>query len=185
MSKTLTIKSLALALLLAFGWQSAQAQAFWTEDFSDQGLSTANWVNGGVNGGPIGWVWTDVVNAGNWQPGNFGSPSAGTGYMWFDSDANGNFQHDLTLTGVGNPANCTGKSDVHFRFYTLYRVFSPLQKGQIGVSTDGTNFTYFDVPQFDVLQPDERYEGWIDLDVDMADGKPQVWVQFRWIGEFE
>ncbi len=185
MSKTLTIKSLALALLLAFGWQSAQAQAFWTEDFSDQGLSTANWVNGGVNGGPIGWVWTDVVNAGNWQPGNFGSPSAGTGYMWFDSDGNGNFQHDVTLTGVGNPANCTGKSDVHFRFYTLYRVFTPLQKGQIGVSTDGTNFTYFDVAQFDVLQPDERYEGWIDLDVDMADGKPQVWVQFRWIGEFE
>jgi len=190
MSKTLTLKGLALAFLLALGWQGAFAQTFWTETFSDQASSTTNWVTGGTNDGPNSWEWTNVVNAGAWQPGNFGAPTASSGYMWFDSDVNGDFAHDITLTGTGNPANCTGKSDVHLKFYTLFRIFSAIYNGQVGVSTDGVNFTYYTVPEFQGLNgasaATDRFEGWVDLDVSgQVDGAAQVWVQFRWAGQYE
>ena len=189
MSKTMTLRTMALLIMLTLGWQAGNAQAFWTETFSDQTTSETNWVHGGTNGGAEVWKWTNVIDAGNFVPGNFGSPTAADGYMWFDSDVNGNFQHDVTLTGVGNPADCTGKTDVHLRFYTLFRIFGSTYEGQVGVSTDGTNFTYFSPAEFMGLDGSsaatDRFEGWVDLDVDMADGQPQVWVQFRWIGEFE
>ncbi len=190
MTKTSTFRGVIAALLLAFSLQSSFAQVFWTETFSDQATSTANWVHGGTNGGPLTWTWTDVVNAGAFQPGNFGSPTASTGYMWFDSDANGDFAHDVTLTGTGNPADATGKSNVHLRFYTLFRIFSSIYNGQVGVSTNGTDFTYYSPAEFQGLNgasaATDRFEGWVELDIsDVADGAAQVWVQFRWTGQYE
>ena len=78
MSKTLTLKHLAMVVLLALGCQAANAQAFWTETFSDQASSTTNWVNGGTNGGAEVWTWTADPLAGFMNAGvpALGSPTA-------------------------------------------------------------------------------------------------------------
>lgn len=191
MTRPFTFKSALAALLLTCFAQIAFAQPFWTETFSDQASSTTNWPSGGTNAGPETWKWTNVLNAGNWQPGNFNSPTGSTGYMWFDSDANGDGNaHDVTLTGVGVPANCTGKSNVHLKFYTYFRTFSGTDVARVGVSTDGTNFTYINVPQFDDLKDENTfgpqvYHGWIDIPLPQADNQAQVWIQFRYTGTFE
>ncbi|MCB0529336.1 MAG: T9SS type A sorting domain-containing protein [Saprospiraceae bacterium] len=189
MTKSFTFRGILSMVLLAACFQAATAQAFWTETFSDQGTALTNWEHGGTNGGTINWDWTDVLAAGNWQPGDFMAPTASTGYMWFDSDANGEFAHDVTLTGTGNPADCSGKSNVHLKFYTYFRTFTGSDIGTIGISTDGVNFTYHNVPQFDALEAEvstiQLFQGYIDMAIPEADGQATVWVQFRWQGEFE
>ncbi|MEI6410280.1 MAG: T9SS type A sorting domain-containing protein [Bacteroidota bacterium] len=189
MTKTITFRNLAVIMLLAFGFVKGTAQTFWTETFSNQANSTTNWVSGGTNGGTVNWAWTNVLNAGAYLPGNFGSPTASTGYMWFDSDTNGDFPHDVTMTGQGVPVNCTGKTNVHVKFYTQYRIASPIHRGRVGISTDGTTFTYYDIAQFSGLDGTnvnfDTYKGTVDLAIPVADNKPQVWIQFRWEGQYE
>lgn len=193
MAKTMTFKSLFALLLLAFSFQVTIAQTpFWTETYSDQATAVTNWVHGGTNSGAsnLTWEWTNDLDAGAWNGPTVGIPTGDTGYFWFDSDGNGAGAHDVTLTGVGNPASCTGKSNVHFRFYTYLRTFSGADVARIGISTDGTNFTYHNVPEFDNLIAEtptvfQFYQGWIDIAIPEADGKAQVWVQFRWEGDFE
>ncbi|MFM8372778.1 MAG: hypothetical protein ACKOCO_10355, partial [Bacteroidota bacterium] len=153
MTKTITLRNMLLALMLAAGFQVSFAQTpFWTESFSDEIQSLTTWENGGINTGSIIWSWTTDPAAGNWSPGNFSAPTAATGYMWFDSDANGEgFPHDATITNITAPVNCSGKSNVHLKFYTYYRTFTGSDVANIGISTDGTNFTYHSVSEFDEL----------------------------------
>lgn len=193
MAKTMTFKSLAVAIMLVLGFQVSIAQTpFWTETFSDETIATTNWVHGGTNAGvnQVTWEWTDDLDAGAYNGPTTGIPTGSTGYFWYDSDGNGAGLHDVTLTGVGNPADCTGKSNVHFRFYTFFRTFTGADVARIGISTDGTNFTYRNVPEFDALVAEtpnniQQFEGWIDLAIPEADGQAQVWIQFRWQGNFE
>lgn len=185
MTKTLTIRSLALAFLLALGYQNASAQAFWTETFSNQASATTNWVNGGTNLGAEVWTWTNDPLAGFQDPvvPGLGSATASTGYFLFNSDANGDGNaHDVTLTGVGVPANCSGKSNVHLKFYTQYFYFG-INNARVGVSTNGTDFTYYQI--LTDLPADNIFDGEIDLPLPEADGQAQVWIQFRWEGNWE
>lgn len=190
MTKPFTFRGILTMMLLAAGLQTALAQAFWTETFSDQTTALANWIHSGTNGGTKTWDWTNVPDAGNYSPGIFAAPTAATGYMWFDSDGNGDFAHDVRLTGTGVPASCTGKSNVHLKFFTYFRTITGTDVARVGISTDGTNFTYHNVPQFDALIAEsgndhQIYQGYIDLAIPEADGQAQVWVQFRWEGQFE
>lgn len=162
-----------------------------TETFSDEASATTNWKHDGTNDGAIKWAWTNVLDAGNWGPGPFGAPTAADGYFWFDSDANGDFQHDVTLTGVGKPINCTGMTDVRLNFYTYFRTFNGSDVARVGVSTDGVNFTYKNIKQFDdlVMEPNggpaQVYQGALEVLLPEAANQPQVWIQFRWQGSFE
>ena len=180
-------------LMLVLGTQLSFAQTpFWTETFSDQAAAVTNWVHGGTNASPAGliWSWTDNLDAGAYNGPTTGLPTGGTGYFWFDSDGNGDGNHNVTLTGVGNPANCTGKSNVHLRFATFFRTFSGTDQARVGISTDGTNFNYYNVPQFDNLIAEtptviQQFEGFIDIAIPEADNAAQVWVQFQYAGNFE
>lgn len=187
------MRSLVVAIFATLGFTTGFSQVFWTETFTDQASSTTNWVHGGTNAAAanLTWTWTTDVNAGAYQPGPFSAPSAATGYFWFDSDGNAAGAHDVTLTNVAAPVNCTGKTDVRLRFNTYYRTYTGGDVAQVGVSTDGVNFTYHNVPEFDALLDENEagvrqvYQGWIDLDIDEADNQAQVWIQFRWQGDFE
>lgn len=191
MTKMLTLVRLAALMLLTFGLLPVSAQVLMTETFSDQTSATANWKHDGTNGGVVTWAWTDVKDAGGFNPGAFTAPSAGDGYFWFDSDANGDFAHDVTLTGTGKPIDCTGKTDVRLYFYTYFRTFSGADVARVGVSTDGVNFTYKNVKQFDdliaepVTGPAQLYQGVVEIPLPEAANQPQVWIQFRWEGQFE
>jgi hypothetical protein len=187
MFKSLLTKGLVTALVLVCTLQSSFAQVFWSEGFSDQASATTNWVHGGTNDGPGGieWTWTNDPDAGAFN-GPWASAGAADGYFWFDSDGNGDGAHDVTLTNLNAPINCTGKTGVALKFRTFFRTFSAVDMGQVGVSTDGTNFTYYSVPQFDNLAANASFDGSIELDISaQADNQAQVWIQFRWVGQFE
>ena len=91
MTKPFTFRGILTMMLLAAGLQTVLAQAFWTETFSDQTTALANWIHSGTNGGTKTWDWTNMPDAGSYSPGIFAAPTAATGYMWFDSDGNGDF----------------------------------------------------------------------------------------------
>jgi Secretion system C-terminal sorting domain len=180
-------KSSLTMLLVLLGMQLT-AQTIWTETFSNQTTSTTNWVTtGSVNAGTLNWEWTSDVNAGFQDPNGvfsaFTAPTASTGYFLFNSDGNGDFAHDVRLSGVGVPANCTGKNNVRLKFFTEFAYFSAGSVLEVGVSTDGTTWAYTEV--LPTLAPNAVYENLVDIDLPAADNKPQVWLQFRWTGQFE
>ncbi len=190
MIKSSIFRSILTMMLLSVGMHAALAQAFWTESYSDQSTAVTNWTNSGTNTGSRVWQWTNNPQAGDYQPGVFAAVTATTGYMYFDSDSNGNNAHDARLTNTNLPVNCSGKSNVHLKLFTYYRTFSGTDVARIGISTNGTNFTYHNVPQFDALVAEtpnnpQIYQGYIDLAIPEADGQAQVWIQFRWEGQFE
>ncbi|MBK8968209.1 MAG: T9SS type A sorting domain-containing protein [Lewinellaceae bacterium] len=163
-----------------------QAQTFWTEHFNDENLATTYWVHGGTNNGPATWTWTPDPTAGYQEPDlePFAATTAADGYFYFNSDYNGLAPHDAWLTGLGNPVGCNGKTNVHLRFFTQYVYFNPdSSRAQVGVSTNGTDFTYRDL--FDGWPANLPYHSWVDIDLDEADDQAMVWLRFRWIGRYE
>jgi hypothetical protein len=185
MNNRSTLQGLAVLLLSALTMNSMFSQTFWTETFGDPATST-NWLSGGTNAGTEVWTLTTDPFAGFMDPSipGMGSPTVSDGYFYFDSDANGeNNVHDITLTGVGNPADCSGKSGVKLRFYAQYSEFNTPAMAFVGISTDGTNFTDREV--FANAQSDEVVEGTFTVSVPEADNQAQVWVRFRWVGDWE
>lgn len=172
--------------MLAAGIRPVAAQVFWSETFAAEGAATAKWKNGGSNPGPADWTWTNDPAAGYQDPDlpPFAAPTATDGYFYFDSDNNGQAAHDVTLTGAGNPANCSGKTPVRLRFFTQYIYFNPDgTEAQIGVSTDSINFTYQTL--FAGVPPNLPYHDWVEVDLPQAENALKVWLRFRWIGEYE
>ncbi len=179
-------KNVFLLSLSLFMTNALTAQ-FYTEDFGDQAAAEANWIGGGTNPGAEVWTWT--TDAGNptfgSQP-DFASPTAANGFFQFNSDANGENAHDITLTG---PAiDCSGQSIVLASFQNQYAFFT--QGGgsavSLGVSTDGTNFNYYpvleNVEQNDLS--DAVQTAVVDITADAA-GQATVYLQFKWVGNYE
>jgi len=114
----------------------------------------------------------------------FGSPSVADGYFYFNSDANGQAKaHDVFLTGNGKTVDCTGKTGVTLSFYYQYADASELTRAQVGISTDGTNFTYHTV--LGGIPYDGLGEGYADVSIPEADNQPKVWIRFRWTGNWD
>ncbi len=183
MFKSLLIKGFTAVLFVLVCLTQTTAQTFWTETFADQASSTTNWVNGGTNPGTEDWTWTNDPLAGFQDPA-IAAFGGGTGYFYFNSDLNGeNNAHDVTLTGVGTPVNCTGKSDVRLRFATQYIPGAATSLVQVGVSTNGTDFTYKTV--LPGVPGGAIAEGIVEVDLPEADNQAQVWLSFRWVGNWE
>ena len=134
MHKSTLIRSLLL-LLLAFGIQAMQAQVIFTEDFGDQATSEANWLSGGTNDGLEVWTWLDDPTVGTFGGDAFAAPTAANGFFQFDSDANGGFDHDVTLTGPSFDASTSTNTQV--TFWTQYAHFNETSVAELRVSTDG------------------------------------------------
>lgn len=172
--------------LILLATPPGHAQVFWTETFGDESVATSDWQHGGANAGPSFWTWTDNPAAGYQDPDlpAFAAPTANNGYFYFDSDANGNNPHDVWLTNVNRPADCTGRTGVKLRFYTQYIYFNPAGTlAQVGVSTDGLNFTWQNL--FGSLPANMPFQDSVEIDLNEADNQPQVWLRFRWIGKYE
>lgn len=189
MKHSFVFRILVTVSLVAAHFLSLSAQVFWTETFTNQAASVTNWISGGTNAGTEVWSWTNNTGAGYQNPPTstqipaMASATASTGYFMFNSDANGeNKAHDVTLTGT-QPINCTGKTNVHLRFFTQFGKADIASKAQVGVSTDGSTFTYYDV--LASVGKDVMFMDSVDVDLNEADNKAQVWVRFRWIGNWE
>lgn len=164
----------------------AQAQVFWSETFDNESEATSNWQYDGVNAGPSYWTWTDDPAAGYQEPGlsPFGAPTAANGYFLFNSDENGQTHHDVWITNLNRPADCTGKTGVQLRFYSQYIFFNPAGTvAQLGVSTNGVDFVYQNL--FEGQPANLPFDDWVEVDLPAADDQPTVWLRFRWIGNYE
>lgn len=156
----------------------------WSYDFSDMAAFDTDWVNGGTNDGTEVWMWSDnvaAVTALN-EP-DFAATTAATGFMLFNSDVNGEgFPHDAQVT-TANPIDCSAAPQVFLQFEAQYAHFYG-PTASIGVSTDGVVFTYYTVFA-DVAQDDVTPASIITLELPEAAMQPEVWIQFRWQGEWE
>ncbi|MCB9082190.1 MAG: T9SS type A sorting domain-containing protein [Lewinellaceae bacterium] len=175
-------------LLLLVSWAvSLTAQTpFFSEDFGDQAQFATRWKSGGTNSGPEVWKWSNATQGVFQGQPAFGATTAANGFALFNSDANGNFQHDVTLTNA-TAIDCSGRSKVYIRFESQYGFYSaPSQSiAELGVSTDGTNFTYRrvleSVPQNSVRDAVQV----VILEIPEAANKATVFLRFRWRGFYE
>jgi hypothetical protein len=188
MSVQLFTKFLFSALFALAMANTATAQnVFWEYDFSNQAAVFVDWVSGGTNDGPGDWEWSNDPGAINFgaQP-DFGATTASNGYVWFNSDGNGNFSHDITLTH--GPIDCSASNQVYLTAENQYAFFSAatISIAEVGVSTDGgATFTYYqihtDVPQNDLSAAVNP----VNLELPEAANQAEVYIQFRWRGFYE
>lgn len=175
------------AVLFSISGYGQSSVPFFTEDFGSQTDFNAEWTGGGTNPGPSVWEWTDDPTALFENQPDFASETASNGFVRFNSDANGQGAHDVTLT-INNPIDCSNASQVFISVQNQYGYFSApsVSIAQIGVSTDGVNFDYIrileDVGQNDLSEAVQLVEEDISQ---FAAGESQVFIQFRWQGNFE
>jgi hypothetical protein len=160
---------------------------FYSEDFAS-GLP-GTWLN--IDNGSAAnvlWRWTDS-GAANGFPFDDAMDTAGTsaenGYMIFDSDsAGGGGGEDASL--ITDAIDCSGKANVHLMFNEYFAQYN-VSMGIVSVSTDGTTWT--DVHHAEAgLGADQTTPNPFSQDIDIssvAAGQATVFIQFRWIGDFE
>ncbi len=175
----------ALCLILFFlVHHPINGQDFDSEDFGNQ-AAIDNWTSGGTNGGSTVWEWSDNPSVAifNQQP-PFASTSASNGFFYFDSDENGEYPHNVTLT---SPAfDCSNQSVVYAQFQNQYTIFNSSSAAFLGVSTDGINFT--DYPILSTTEPGDFNVAvqYVVVDItEQAAGEAEVYLQFRWEGNYE
>jgi hypothetical protein len=157
----------------------------WSEDFSG-GVIPNSWTNVDASG-QLSTVW-QWETGGTYFPGQppFSASTAANGFVLFDSDNAGglNNDHDVRLTT--NAINCSGQNVVFAKFSNQYCFFNNIAKAYLGVSTNGTNFTYFPIltaVQAGDLTASEQVE---EVDISsIAANQATVYLQFRWVGNYE
>ncbi len=158
---------------------------FFSETFPNAQAFQENWTKGGTNGGPETWKWSNNPDGIFNGQADFASTTASNGFVIFNSDANGNFAHDVFFTSKA--INCTGKSKVFLRCENQYAYFSvgDVSKAEVGVSTNGTTFVYkpilTDVEQNDLSDPVQV----VTVELPEAANQANVFIRFRWRGFFE
>lgn len=182
MTKTTTFRGVIAALLLAFTLQSSFAQVFWTETFSDQATSTANWANGGTNGGTETWTWENDPTLATFGTPAFAAPTAASGFFLFNSDANGEFDHDVTLTGPS--INCSSSTNTKVTFWAQYARYTDIAVAELQVSADG-GATWTVHTLFVGHPADNMYNDAVSVSIPEANGKSDVKLRFRWVGNYE
>ncbi len=168
---------------LSFVCTQAQPAPFFLETFPSQMSFTDNWTQGGTNSGSEIWVWSDNPTAIFNGQEDFASTTADNGFIQFNSDANDEHSHDVFVT---SPAiDCSDRDQVFIRFESQFGYFSTLSTAEVGVSTDGVNFTYQEVLT-DVPINDPTEALWVQiLELPEAANQPNVFIRFRWQGRFE
>lgn len=180
---TFTRLLLMLTCSISIASMQAQPSPFYLETFPSENSFTDNWTQGGTNAGPESWVWSNNPTAIFNGQEDFASTTADNGFIQFNSDSNGDNSHDVFVT---SPAiDCSGKDEVFIRFESQFGYFTTLSTAEVGVSTDGVNFTYREVLT-DVPINDPTEALWVEiLELPEAANQPNVFIRFRWQGRFE
>ena len=160
---------------------------FYTEDFAS-GLP-ASWQNVD-NGSPANVLWRyTTTGAMNGFPFANALSSVGTsaanGYMIFDSDsaaASGGEDASI-ITGA---IDCSSRTNVHLTFNEYFAQFNT-STGVVWISNDSATWT--DIHHAEAgLGTDQTTANPFAQDIDIstyAAGQATVYIQFRWVGEFE
>lgn len=177
--------SLLLIINLCLSLSLNAQTVIWQEGFSDGDIPD-DWVNTDASNQVVDpWFWSDEFSTIPGQPA-FTAQSALDGFMVFDSDSIGslNQNHDVRLTT--DAIDCSSLNTVIVHFENQYAYFSNNSQAMLGVSTDSINFTYYplfaNVPINDITYDVQIEE--INVTAQAA-GQTKVYLQFRWVGNFE
>lgn len=180
-------KNILSLIFLTFSIMASAQAPIWTETFGD-GDVPLDWTTSDASGQvPYGFIWTDDGKYFTSQP-VFTAPTAGNGFMFFNSDSVGalNVPHDIRLTTAA--INCSTLSTVRVTFANQYAFYSQgnVSIAELGISTDSVNFTYVPILQ-NVLRNDLTNSLTIEnVNIsNIAAGESTVYLQFRWRGNFE
>jgi hypothetical protein len=181
-----TFTKLFLSAIFSFWLSPIIAQnIIWSEDFGG-GVVPNSWTNIDASGQLSNvWKWETGGTYFTGQP-PFSSPTVANGFVIFDSDNAGALSnsHDVRLTT--NAINCIGQNVVIARFSNQYSPYTNLAIAYLGVSTNGTSFTYFSIlatVQGGDLTASEQVE---EVDISsVAANQSTVYLQFRWVGNYE
>ncbi|MFK7948661.1 MAG: T9SS type A sorting domain-containing protein [Saprospiraceae bacterium] len=186
-NKTFT-KLFFLFFLISINSQTMAQNVIWSEDFGG-GEIPLSWTNTDASGQITDTIWeysTDGPYFNN-QP-TFSSSTASNGFVIFDSDAIGSLPipHDVRLTT--DAIDCSSLTTVIAKFSNQYAYYSinGVSIAELGVSTDGTTFSYYpillSIAQNELTHSETIQE--IDISTDAA-GQSTVYLQFRWRGIWE
>lgn len=174
-----------LVAVLVLGFQLNAQTVIWTEDFSG-GVIPTTWTNVDANAqSTTFWEYSTAGPYFGSQPA-FSSPTAGDGFAIYNSDAAGNITHDMQLTT--DAIDCSSLTTVVAKFSNQYAFYSAvgISIAELGVSTDGTNFTYYQILTgiaSNDLSVSETVE---EVDISsVAASQSTVYLQFRWRGTYE
>ncbi len=174
-----------IAAILVLGAQAFAQNVIWTENFG-AGAIPATWTNVDA-AGQLTTVW-EYSTAGPYfgsQPA-FSAPTASNGFAIFNSDAAGNVSHDVRLTT--DAINCSALTTVIAKFSNQYAYYSTgnVSIAELGVSTNGTTFTYFPILEGIAANDLSISETVEEVDItSVAAGQTTVYLQFRWRGFYE
>ena len=178
-----TAKQLLFVMVCFFPLSLFSQNVFWSEDF--QNGVPSDWSNYEVNNPIIKWTWTTNTIQGlvSGQP-HFASNTVGNGFMMFNSNALGNYNHDARL--VTSSIDCSNQSSVWIHFQNQFAFFSPQSMALLGVSTDSVTWTY-DTLFTNLVQNQTDLPLQIEeFDIsNIAANQANVYLQFRWLGNDE
>lgn len=159
----------------------------WTEDFSN-GVIPTGWTTIDASGQGFLWIYTTDLSLTFPNQPNFCSATVADGFLQMDSDAGLTAtlpqNHDARITT--NAIDCSSLSTVVVRFENQYSFFSAASAPELGVSTDGTNFSYYPIltgVASNALSQCVQIEE-VDITADAAN-QSTVYLQWRWVGNWE
>lgn len=165
---------------------------FWMEDFT--GGIPAGWTNNDASNQGIIWKWCANTGTGcapvfiGQAP--FQSATAETGFVHVNSDGSGqSLPQDHVSQLTTNAINCTGQAKVFVQCQSHIGTFeaTPDASAILRVSTDLNTWSEFKLfpgqDQQDYFSPNP-YFSVVDIS-SVAANKPQVYLQWQWIGNWE
>lgn len=164
--------------------QASVGSVIWQENFAN-GIP-ASWTNV-ILGGPGGFTYSKTGSQGQ-----FGSPTniinsttKGNGFLLLDADgANspGNPDNYIAIDAhiTSGPIDLSNYQGVNLEFQHYFRLFTDAQI-EVGISNDGTNFTYYDLRRkFPTNSASANPINEVFPISDLAGGKSTVYIRFKW-----
>ena len=171
--------------------QLAQAQVFYTQNFSGGGIPSG-WATTDGSGQNAFWEYcagpssacVDMYN----QP-LYASTSVANGFMVMDSDAAGDLPSNHISRLTSSVIDCSGRAQIFATFETYIGVFEVPTDGKalFQVSTDNATWTTYNfIPGLDVTNrfSDNPYVAMIDISA-VAANQATVYLRWEWTGRFE
>lgn len=178
MKKRLTF--LFTAIMVTTMASLSYAQVFWSEDFAN-GLP-ATWTNQDVGFGTLDWGYVPTVDEALYGSSPaFTSTTAANGFAQAQSPAMTTGDHVSQLTSEA--IDCSAQTNVILSFNAAYAFFATANGAKVGVSSDGTTYTYYDLFPTEGANEFNPASELIQLDITAdAAGQSTVYVQFQYEG---
>lgn len=177
---------LLIATLLGLYLNDVNAQAIFSDDFSNSSLP--NWTITNESTSGVLWKWDNTGESAGQAATTFEYAGALNGHIFVDSDADGN-QTTPTAENTSITSkliDCSGASTVIFSFYEYYAKFQG-DTPRVLISTDSVNWTVVHNPAQGLAANQEiDNPTYVELDItSLVAGHDSVYIRFNWRGKWD